>query len=54
MTFQTHLITYVASPLAWMFSREWNAVRLTVRGVGEADEAATVRFGPNPIYIILR
>ena len=44
----------IASPPAWMFSREWNAVRLTVRGVGEADEAATVRFGPNPIYIILR
>ena len=43
-----------ASPPVWMFSREWNAVRLTVRGVGEADEAATVRFGPNPIYIILR
>ena len=43
-----------ASPPVWMFSREWNAVRMTVRGVGEADEAATVRFGPNPIYIILR
>ena len=44
----------IASPPAWMFSREWNAVRLTVRGVGEADEAATVRFGPNPIFLILR
>ena len=41
-------------PPSWMFSREWNAVRLTVRGVGEADEAATVRFGPNPVFIILR
>ena len=44
----------VASPPAWMFAREWDAVRLTVRGVGEADEVATVRFGPNPVFIILR
>lgn len=44
----------VASPPAWMFSREWDAVRLTVRGVDEAEEAATVRFGPNPVFIILR
>ena len=43
-----------ASPPAWMFSREWDSVRLTVRGVGEADETATVRFGPNPVFIILR
>ena len=41
-------------PPPWMFSREWDTVRLTVRGVGEADEAASVRFGPNPGYIILR
>ncbi len=44
----------VASPPAWMFSREWDAVRLTVRGVGEADEAASIRFGPNPVFLILR
>ena len=43
-----------ASPPTWMFSREWNAVRLTVRGVGEADESASIRFGPNPVFIILR
>ena len=43
-----------ASPPTWMFSREWNAVRLTVRGVSEADETVTVRFGPNPAMIILR
>ena len=43
-----------ASPPSWMFSREWDSVRLTVRGVGEADETATVRFGPNPVFIILR
>ena len=44
----------IASPPTWMFSREWDAVRLTVRGVDEADETATVRFGPNPVFIILR
>jgi hypothetical protein len=44
----------VASPPAWMFAREWDAVRLTVRGVGEADEAASIRFGPNPVFLILR
>ena len=44
----------INSPPIWMFSREWDAVRLTVRGVDEADEAATVRFGPNPVFIILR
>ena len=37
-----------------MFSREWDAVRLTVRGVNEADETASVRFGPNPAMIIMR
>ena len=44
----------INSPPIWMFSREWDAVRLTVRGVGEADEVASVRFGPNPAMIILR
>ena len=44
----------INSPPPWMFSREWNAVRLTVRGVGEADETVTVRFGPNHAMIILR
>jgi hypothetical protein len=41
-------------PPPWMFSREWDAVRLTVRGVGEVEEVASVRFGPNPAFIILR
>ena len=44
----------IASPPAWMFSREWDAVRLTVRGMDEAGEGATIRFGPNPAFIILR
>ena len=43
-----------ASPPTWMFSRAWDAVRLTVRGVDEANEAASVRFGPNPAMIIMR
>ena len=44
----------IDTPPPWMFSREWDAVRLTVRGVGEAEEVASVRFGPNPVFIILR
>ena len=44
----------IDTPPTWMFSREWDAVRLTVRGVGEAEEAITVRFGPNPVFVILR
>ena len=51
---ETAFASLVASSPAWMFSREWDAVRLTVRGVGEVDEVATVRFGPNPVFIILR
>ena len=41
-------------PPVWMFSREWDAVRLTVRGVDGSNEKASVRFGPNPVFIILR
>ena len=44
----------IDTPPTWMFSREWDAVRLTVRGVDEANETATVRFSPNPVFIILR
>ncbi len=44
----------IDTPPTWMFSREWDAVRLTVRGVGEAEESASVHFGPNPAFIILR
>ena len=48
------LQSLIDMPPTWMFSRKWDTVRLTVRGVGEVEEAATVRFGPNPVYIILR
>ena len=51
---ETAFPSLIASPPTWMFSREWDAVRLTVRGVDAADEVASVRFGPNPAMIILR
>ncbi len=41
-------------PPEWMFSREWDAIRLTVRGACDSVESASVRFGPNPAFIILR
>ncbi len=44
----------VDAPPTWMFWREWDAVRLTVRGVDGSNEKASVRFGPNPAFIILR
>ena len=43
-----------SSPPTWMFSREWDAARLTARSGVEADEAASVRFGPNPVFLIMR
>ncbi len=44
----------IDSPAAWMFSREWDAIRLTVRGASDSIESASVHFGPNPAFIILR
>ena len=44
----------IDSPPAWMFSREWDAIRLSVRGAYDSVESASVRFGPNPAFIILR
>ena len=41
-------------PPYWMFSREWDAIRLTVRGGCDSVESASARFGPNPAFIILR
>ena len=41
-------------PPTWMFLREWDALRLTVRGASDSVESASVRFGPNPAFIILR
>ncbi len=44
----------VASPPDWMFSRAWDAARLTVRGVDEAEEDVSVRLGADPWMLILR
>jgi hypothetical protein len=44
----------IDSPPAWMFSREWDAIKLTTRGAYDSAESASVRFGPNPAFIILR
>ena len=44
----------VDAPPDWMFSREWDAIRMTARGVYDSVESAAVRFGPNPVFIILR
>ena len=41
-------------PPAWMFSRDWDAIRLTVRGIDDSGESASVHLGPNPAFIILR
>ena len=41
-------------PPDWMFSHEWDAIRLTARGACDSVESASVRFGPNPAFIILR
>ena len=43
-----------ASPPDWMFSRAWDAARLTVRGVDEAGEGVSVRLGADPWMLILR
>jgi hypothetical protein len=40
-------------PPVWMFSRAWDMVRLAVRGIDEAEESVSVRFGPNPVFLIL-
>ena len=44
----------VASPPAWMFSRDWDAVRLTIRGVDNPNENVSVQFNTDPGIIILR
>lgn len=41
-------------PPAWLFSREWDAVRLTVRGTDERDEEISVRLDTDAGVLILR
>lgn len=43
-----------AQPPAWLFSREWDAVRLAVRGFGPRDEAVSVRLDADASVMILR
>ena len=44
----------VADPPDWMFSRSWDAVRLTIRGVGDPAEAVSVQFNADPWVLIMR
>ena len=43
-----------AAPPAWLFSRAWNAVRLTVRGTDERNESLSVRLDTDAGVLILR
>ena len=38
----------------WLFSRSWNAVRLTTRGIGPTGESVSVHFATDPGALILR
>ncbi len=43
----------VADPPDWMFSRDWNAVRLTIRGADDPAEAVSVQFNTDPWVLIM-
>ena len=43
-----------AAPPAWLFSRDWDAVRLTTRGTDPRDEAAALRLDADAGVLILR
>lgn len=42
------------APPDWLFSRDWDTVRLTVRGTDERDEALSVRLDTDAGVLILR
>ena len=42
------------APPAWLFSRSWDTVRLTVRGTDEHDEVLSVRLDTDVGILILR
>ncbi len=44
----------VANPPDWLFSRDWNAVRLTIRGADDPAEAVSVKFNTDPWVLIMR
>ena len=39
---------------AWLFSRDWDVVRLAVRGTDERDESLSVRLDTDAGVLILR
>ncbi len=43
-----------ANPPGWMFSRDWNAVRLTIRGADDPVEAVSVKFNTDPWVLIMK
>ena len=45
---------FPARPPSWLFSREWDAVRLAVRGFGPRDELVSVRLDADASVMILR
>ena len=44
----------VEAPPEWTFSREWDTVRLTIRGVDNPAENVSVRFSADPWMILFR
>ncbi len=42
------------APPAWLFSRDWDAIRLTVRGTDERDDSLSVRLDTDAGILILR
>ena len=42
------------APPAWLFSRDWDIVRLTVRGTDERNESLSVRLDADADVLILR
>ena len=42
------------APPAWLFSRDWDAVRLTVRGTDERNESLSVRLDTDAGILIMR
>lgn len=43
-----------SAPPDWLFSRDWDVVRLTVRGTDERDESLSVRLDTDAGVLILR
>ena len=43
-----------SNPPNWMFSRDWNTVRLTIRGADDPAEAVSVKFNTDPWVLIMK